>query len=186
VIDVPSGDSELQSQRETLSSLVGAFFAEQHADAEDAVCFGATFLVEQQDFSTCGADSRRQQHDPDSRLVSEQRHWEPGLRTQLVPPNGARLSGNPSEVTVNHTAQKSRAARQLKTRRANDRAVSVPRNHRMMLLNVSASGRDDTRALREHNAADVEGTHVPKSGKHPLRNWQANGRQLSDGFPRSS
>lgn len=66
--DTPAGDSDPQSQRETLSSTFDAFDKRQ----PDAV--GTDFLPEQQDFAIVGWASRRQQQFPDIRFVKEQWH----------------------------------------------------------------------------------------------------------------
>lgn len=114
-----------------LSSTFGAG-EEQHAEAIGSVDFAADFLAAQHDFASFAWASRLQQHVPDIRLVNEQRHCEPGFRAQLAPPICDRPTGNPIDVSVNHTAQNSLAVRQLKEWRPSCRADCVNRRHQRM------------------------------------------------------
>ena len=134
ISDKPAGESAPQSQREMLSSTF-AVACEQPADAAGSDNFGTDFLTVQQDFASCGWASRRQQQVPDIRLVKEHRHCEPGFRAQLAPPICHRLTGNPIDVSANHTAQNSLAVRQLNEWRPSCRAKCVNcRHHRMTML----------------------------------------------------
>lgn len=111
--ETPSGDSEGQSQRETLSSNFKGF--------------ETGFFEEQQLVASFGFSFRLQQQVPDIRLVNEHRHSEPGSRAQLASLNCEKLLGRPIDDMANHTAQRSLAVRQLKAWRPRCSAVCVNR-----------------------------------------------------------
>ena len=129
--ETPFGDSEPQPHGPTLNLTFGVVLAR-----DLAVDFTWQFNVgakrdrgwvgretEQHDFSGSCFDSRSQQQVSDNRLANEQRHCWPRFVEHVLPVICDRLNGKLIDVSVNHTAQNVRAARQLKKWRRNPRAT---------------------------------------------------------------